>query len=100
MAGNTWRPSGQWEMPPATILCEAARVISSAVHPDASSARPDQPLDCPEGGCLPGAVGADQGDDLPALDMEGHPPQCRDGTVADVDVLQFKHFPIFPDTPR
>ncbi len=54
------------------------------LHP--AGARVEQAADGLESGGLAGAVGADQGHDLAAVDLEGDPPEGVDRAVEGVDV--------------
>ena len=61
------------------------------VEDHGAPARPHRAEDGAEGGGLAGAVGADEGDDLPRLDGERDPAQGADIAVVGVHVVEGEH---------
>src|SRR6266705_3873972 len=68
---------------------------------DAPTARAHEPGERAQGRGLPGAVGADDRDDLALLDRDRDAVDGGDVPVVDAEVGQLKHpAPPPPDTPR
>jgi len=59
---------------------------AAAVEGDRAARGPQQAGDRAQGGRLAGAVGTDERDDLPGLDVQVDPVQRLDGAVGDVEV--------------
>src|SRR5207248_163933 len=62
-----------------------------APEADRAAPRPHDARDRPEQRRLPGAIGADHGDDLARRDRQGDAPQRLDGPVRDDEVVNLEH---------
>ena len=74
MRGNTWRPSGDWEMPICDDLLRRHLADLRAVELDRALARRREARDRAQRRGLAGAVRADQRDDLALLDRRARCP--------------------------
>ena len=78
-------------MPEATTrggLAPAMSLPSNSIDP---GTRRNEPGDRAQRGALAGAVGADQGDELPGLDLQRNAAQRRDAAIAAHHVADLKH---------
>ena len=78
------RPSGQCEIPSATMRSVEARVMSAPSKRDRAVGRPQEPGDRAQGRRLARAVRADQRDQLALRDRQRHALEGADVAVADV----------------
>ena len=67
---------------------------------DLTALQLQQAADCVHRGCLAGAVGTDQGDDLALIDMEGHILDGVDRAVVNIDIFDRKHLAHRQSPPR
>ena len=74
----------------------------SAIVDDAPLEVLDQPGDGPERAALARAVGADKGDDLPLVHVDGKALQGVNAAVVNVKILHLKHrqWPPLPGRPQ
>ncbi len=92
MCRKTWRPSGTCARPASTILW--ARHALDALRPCTGRRRVlgcEQAGNGLQGGGLTRTVGADQGDDLALVHLEGDVLYGVDVAVIDVDVIHLQH---------
>jgi len=64
-------------------------VDADTLEGDRAVGRVEEAGDGPQDGGLTGAVGSNDGYDLPFLDGEGYTVQGQDAVVADVDLIDF-----------
>ncbi len=99
MSGKMCRPSGTWLMPRETIFSAESRWIGFPLKEDLAVFGRHNAADRHQGGGLAGAVGADQGDDLPFGHLDGNALQRLDVAVVGADIVQLKHRPPPRDRP-
>ncbi len=87
MGAKSWRPSGTWEIPRATMA--SGRASEAAYHEDDLPLPAHQAADGVEQGGLAGPVGADEGDDLARPHVASDPAEGGDGAVVGVEVADF-----------
>ncbi len=98
--GKTFRPWGTYVMPRRRR--SAGRPVGDVLagEADATLAGGQEPEDRLEHGGLAGSVGADDRDDLPGLDPEGHAAEDLHLPVAGVDVLDLEQGHALPPEVR